>query len=79
VSEVKIYRVTGKMRIGDTWQKFTMEIRALKKEHALEKVYSDLGSRHKLKRVHIRIEKVEEISPDEVTRPHIIQLLRLIS
>lgn len=79
MSEVKIYRVTGKMRIGDTWQKFTMEIRALKKEHALEKVYSDLGSRHKLKRVHIHIEKVEEISPDEVTRPHIIQLLRLIS
>ena len=77
--EVKNFRIEGKMLISGNWRKFRMEVRALRVEHALEKVYSELGSRHKLKRVHICIEKVEEISPDEVTRPHIIQLLRLIS
>ncbi|RLF16990.1 MAG: 50S ribosomal protein LX [Thermoprotei archaeon] len=79
MSEVKIFRIRGKMLIGDSWQKFSLEVRALRKEHALEKVYSNLGSRHKLKRAHIKIEKIEEISPEEVTKPELIQLLRLIS
>ncbi len=80
-SEVKIYRVIGEMLISHdrlpTWQKFVLELRALNEKHALEKAYSLLGSRHKLKRYHIKIEKIEVISPEEVSRPYITKLLKL--
>lgn len=80
-SEVKIYRVTGYMLISHdkypTWQKFTQEIRALSEKEALEKLYSLLGSRHKLKRHHIKILEIREIKPEEATKPYITQLLKL--
>ncbi|RLF24308.1 MAG: 50S ribosomal protein LX [Thermoprotei archaeon] len=71
MSEVRNFRVEGRMRIGDSWQKFAIEIRAIKPEHAIEKVYSELGSRHKLKRHHIKIERVVEVSPEELRNPYI--------
>ena len=59
--EVKTFRIEGKFRMGDRLQKFCKEIKAIKKEHAIEYIYSVLGSRHKVKRYHIKIEKVEEV------------------
>ncbi len=70
MSEVKIFRVEGYMLISHdkypTWQKFSKEVRALTKEQAIEYVYSVLGSNHKLRRKHIKITSVKEISLDEV-------------
>lgn len=67
--EVKIYRIMGFMLIGQDkfpqWVRFTKEIRALKPEHALEKLYSELGSKHKVKRINIKIIEVFEIQPEE--------------
>ncbi len=81
MSDVKIYRVKGRMMLSHDkfpeWRKFEVYVRAVKKEHAVEKVYSDLGSRHKLKRYHIRIEKVEEVPLEEVDDLRIIQLSTL--
>ncbi|MEB3780500.1 MAG: 50S ribosomal protein L18a [Desulfurococcales archaeon] len=81
MSEVKIYRISGVMMISHDkfpeWRKFSVYVRALKPEHAIEKVYSDLGSRHKLKRYHIKIEKVEEVPLDEVEDLTIIRLSEL--
>lgn len=79
-SEVKIYRLTGYMLISHdrlpTWQKFSLEIRALNERDAVEKAYSLLGSRHKLKRSHVNIVEIREISPEEVTNPELAKLLR---
>jgi len=81
VSEVKTFRVTGKMLLSHDrfpeWRKFKVYVRALKEEHAREKVYSELGSRHKLKRYHIRIEKVEEVPLEEVEDLSILRLAEL--
>ncbi len=78
MSEVKIYRVEGYMLISHdkfpTWQKFTKEVRALTKEQALEYVYSVLGSNHKLRRKHIRITSIKEITLDEVRDRRIASL-----
>ncbi len=78
---VKIYRVTGRMLISHdrlpTWQKFSIEVRAVKPEDAVEKVLSELGSRHKLRRRHIRIEEIKEISLEEVKSPEIRALAKL--
>ncbi len=81
MGEVKIYRVEGYMLISHdrlpTWQKFRKEVRAVNPQHAIEYVYSVLGSNHKLRRKHIRIEKVEEISLEEATDRRVIELSRI--
>ncbi|MCE4624314.1 MAG: 50S ribosomal protein L18a [Desulfurococcales archaeon] len=81
MSEVKVYRVTGKMLISHDkfpeWRKFSVYVRALKKEHAAEKVYSELGSRHKLKRYHIKIEEIKEVPLEEVDDLNVIKLSQL--
>jgi large subunit ribosomal protein LX len=38
----------------------------LKPEDAVEKVYMELGSKHRVKRFQMKIFKVEEISPEEI-------------
>lgn len=80
-SEVKIYRIAGYMLISHdrlpTWQKFVQEVRALSEKDALEKVYSLLGSRHKLKRHHIKIVEIKVVSPDEASKPYVLQVLKL--
>jgi len=81
MSEIKIFRIYGYMLIGHDsvpeWRKFVKEIRALKLEHALEKLYSELGSKHKVKRAHIKILKVEEISLDQAIDRYVKDLSSL--
>ena len=76
--EIKVYKITGKFMLSHDsmpeWRKFTTYVRALKKEDALEKVYSEYGSHHKLKRYHIKIESVEEVPLEEVEDKYIIDL-----
>lgn len=73
--KVKVFRVTGLMRIKGEWQKFSLEVTDVKQKNAVERVYSLLGSRHKLKRSHIRILEVKEIKPEEVEDSRIRELL----
>ena len=61
---MKTFRVRGKFKQTGGWQKFTRELPALCEEHALERVYSELGSRHKVKRNLIRIEEIVELGPE---------------
>ena len=67
MSEIKIFRVTGKITKPNWQTSFQKEIRALKQEEALDRVYKEIGSKHKAKRFQIKILKVEEIKPEEVT------------
>jgi large subunit ribosomal protein LX len=82
VAEVKVYLVEGEMLLGHDsttpeWRKFRIYVRALKPEHALERVYSELGSRHKLRRRHIRITSVREVPLEEVEDIRVLKLARL--
>jgi len=74
MSEVKIFRVIGKITKPNFKTEFEKEVRALKPEQAVEKVYMELGSKHKVKRFHIKILKVEEIKPEEAEDPIIRKL-----
>ncbi|MGB9725079.1 MAG: 50S ribosomal protein L18Ae [Fervidicoccaceae archaeon] len=62
----KLFRVSGKMLISHDHfpreQNFNLELTGNSEKEVIEKVYSLLGSRHKLKRYHIKIEKIEEVS-----------------
>ncbi|MFN3268131.1 MAG: 50S ribosomal protein L18Ae [Zestosphaera sp.] len=80
-SEVKTYRVNGVALFSPDrvrfWQKFSLEVRALSREEALEKVYSLMGSKHKLKREHIKILDVVEIRPEEAKKRVVKELAKL--
>jgi len=58
--------VIGKIRKPNFQTEFRKEVRALKLEDAVEKVYMLLGSKHRVKRFQMTISKVEEISPEEI-------------
>ena len=73
---MKIYRIRGWFKQGLFKQKFTRELLAISREHALERVYSEIGSRHKLTRNMIHIEETTEIKPEEITDPRVLAMLR---
>lgn len=66
MSEVKVFRVTGKIVKPNFRTNFRKEVRALKTEHAVERIYKEFGSKHRAKRFQIKIIKVEEIKPEEI-------------
>jgi large subunit ribosomal protein LX len=66
MSEVKVFRVIGQIRKPNFQTEFQKEIRALKPEDAIEKVYMELGSKHRVKRFQIIISRVEELNPEEI-------------
>ncbi len=72
---MQVYRIRGWFKQGFGRQKFTRELIALSKEQALERIYSEFGSHHKLKRNRINIEDVAEIKPEEATDPDILARL----
>lgn len=73
---MKAFRVKGKFIMGKSimsknWQRFTKEVASLNKEEAKERVYSDLGSKHRVKRRSIKVEEIEEIAEDEITNSRV--------
>jgi len=73
---MQIYRIRGWFKQGLFKQKFTRDILALKKEQALERVYSEVGSRHRLTRNEIHIEEAVEVKAEEVTDPRVLSMLK---
>jgi large subunit ribosomal protein LX len=66
MSEVKVFRVIGEIRKPNFETGFRKEVRALNPEDAVEKVYMELGSKHRVRRYQMTISKVEELSPEEI-------------
>ena len=73
-NEVKVFRVSGEINKPNYQTSFRKEIRALKPEHAVEEVYKELGSKHRVKRFQIKIVSVEAISLQEIENPVIKKL-----
>jgi large subunit ribosomal protein LX len=69
MNKVKVFRVTGEISKPKLKTAFVKEVVVDKPEHAVEKVYAEIGSRHRVKRFHIKILNVEEVSPDEIENP----------
>jgi large subunit ribosomal protein LX len=66
---MKVFRVTGEINKPKLKTPFAKEVVVDKPEHAVEKVYAEIGSKHRVKRFQIKIENVEEILPDEIENP----------
>ena len=74
MTKVKVFQVLGEIVKPNFQTKFRKEIRALKPEDAVEKIYKDIGSKHRAKRFQIKITEVKEISPEEIESPLIRKL-----
>ena len=62
---VKKFKVKGRFLMGKRMQPFTMEVSSINEDQAREKVLSDLGSRHRVKRNKVFIESIEEQTTPE--------------
>lgn len=63
---MKAIRISGRFRMGRTWQPFSKEIAARDDAGAREKLLSVLGSQHGVPRKYITIAKVEEIPVNQI-------------
>ena len=63
----KVFRVKGEIMKKHFFEPLIFDklVSATKEEHAVEKIYSEMGSRHRAKRHQISIQSVEEEQPEE--------------
>jgi large subunit ribosomal protein LX len=64
LSEVKIFKIAGEIKKGKTRIPFAVEISALKQEHAMQRLYADIGSRHRARKFEITISSVEQVKAE---------------
>lgn len=67
MDQVKIFKIVGEIRKPQQFEPMTFkkEVLAAKKEHAIERIYAEMGSRHRAKRHQIIISEVEELEESE--------------
>ena len=63
---MKVFKVTGEINKPNLRTPFAKEILADKSDHAVEKVYAEIGSRRRVKRFHIKIASVEEVPAEKI-------------
>ncbi len=74
--KTKIFKIKGKFLMGNDLKPFTRELKAINEDEIKEKIYSEYGSKHHIKRNKIKIESITEISKDEVLDPVVKALLK---
>ncbi len=72
---VKVWRVTGVYQKAKRKFRFSKDLVAVNEGQAKERVLSELGSRHRVKRREITIQETKEIKPEEVRSLELRRLL----
>ena len=72
---MKAFKITGEINKPELKTTFAREVIADKSEHAVEKVYADIGSRHRVRRCHIKIISTKELKADEIENPVIKKII----
>jgi large subunit ribosomal protein LX len=72
---MKVFRVTGEIRKPNLKTPFAKEVMAAKSEHAIEKIYAEIGSRHRVRRYHIKIISSLEVPADQIENPILKKLV----
>jgi len=75
----KIWRASGEYIKKNRKFTFTKELLGDKEAHVREKIFSELGSRHRVTRKYIAISEVKELKPEEVTDLDLRRILGLES
>ena len=69
MSNLKVFRVTGEIKKPNLKTPFAKEVIAAKPDHAVEKVYAEIGSKHRIKRFQLNILNIEEVPIEEIENP----------
>ena len=69
---MKAFLASGSFRAGKRDQAFTVDIVAENKDEAMERVFSNFGSRHRTSRRFILVDAISEIAPSESTAPVVV-------
>ncbi len=64
MSQVRIFQIKGNLRKRGENLPFHKEIRAVKKEDAIQHLYAEMGSKHKARKFEIKINSIEEVSTE---------------
>jgi large subunit ribosomal protein LX len=64
---MRAFRVKGMFFMTDRWQNFTKEVIGEDENVVAEQVYSQLGSKHRVKRSKIHISEVAQIKEEDIT------------
>ena len=72
---MKVYRIEGRFLMGKIWQPFSKEVIGNDENEAKERLFSILGSRHRVKRRMIKVEAIREVSKEEIEDPVIKYLV----
>jgi large subunit ribosomal protein LX len=75
----KVWRAEGEYKKKRRRFLFTREMLADKESHVRERLFSELGSRHRVKRRNITIKEIKEIKPEELQSLELRNLLGLES
>jgi large subunit ribosomal protein LX len=59
-----MFKIAGEIKKGKTRIPFAVEISALKQEHAMQRLYADMGSRHRARKFEITISSVEQVKAE---------------
>ncbi len=55
------FRITGEMKIGEEYRKFTKEVEANTENHARETVFALIGAQNGAKRSNVKIYEVSKV------------------
>lgn len=72
---VKIFRISGSFKKRRETTSFSREFLALTEENAKDKLFSQLGSKNRMKRGQIKIKSVTQVSFADVTDPLIEKII----
>ena len=73
---VKAFRATGTFRSGSKNQPYTIDVVATDENGAMEYIYSNFGSKHRVPRRFVVISSIQEIDPSDSTEPRVISAFR---
>lgn len=74
----KAFRISGKFRMGHITTPFSLETLGADENAARDRVFSTIGSRHRVNRHQIWIEKVEPLAADQVTDPVVEKKISMV-
>ncbi|MDO8841418.1 MAG: 50S ribosomal protein L18Ae [Methanocalculus sp.] len=60
--ELTEFELSGVMKIGDAWKPYTKVIGAPNEVQARERIYTLMGSKHRIERRYIKIESVKSVN-----------------
>lgn len=75
---MKAFRVSGKFRMGHHNTSFTLETIGADEKAAQDRVFATLGSRHRVNRHQVTLEKTVEIKADQISDPAVEKQLSMV-